>query len=153
MSLIATLLAVCALCGALVLGVFVHECLHALCLRAAGVPCSLRVGGEGDAIGLGIGFGAIASVRMDRVPPSVDPWQLRVAALSPLVLTAPLFAIALGVVPDPFAVGTLYEQTALVGWLACALPSPQDFSQYFHAEDIVEGAQSDPSDQRSVAGD
>lgn len=70
--------------------------------------------------------------------PDTAPWRLRVAALSPLALAVPLGAVAVGAVPDPFAGGHLLARLGLVGWLACALPSPSDFSVAFHAEQPVE---------------
>lgn len=152
MSLFQSLLVLGVLASAVASGVLVHELLHAACLRAAGVPHVLRLGGDSGAGRLGAGLGAIASVKLERVPRGLAAWQLRVASLAPLALAAPLFAVAAGVVPDPFATGNVYAQAALIGWLACALPSPQDFSQFWHAPDIVAGADSPPG-RASATGD
>lgn len=121
------------LAGAVGVGVAAHELLHAAVLRAAGVPVvvRLRPGESGTGVS-----GSLASVRMERVPPGVAPWQLRLAALAPLALAFPFGAVVAGVVPDPIA-GDLFVQLALVGWLACALPSPDDFSIVFHAEQVI----------------
>lgn len=131
-------LALGVLVGAVATGILAHELLHTACLRAAGVPSTLQLGG-GNSRWLGAGLGAFASVHVERLPAGVSPWQLRVASLSPLVLTAPLLGIGLGVLPDPFASSNVLAQAALIGWLACALPSPQDFSQFWHADDLVSG--------------
>lgn len=121
-------------------GTVVHELLHAALLRLAGVDCEVRWlhGGRTGRLGAGL-FGTWASVRMTAIPGTLDPWQLRLAALSPLFLAAPLVAIASGVLPDPFATGNLYVQFALVGWLACALPSPADFSLVWNAPSVIAG--------------
>ncbi len=130
-------LALIALLGAVCLGTVAHELLHATCLRAAGVPVVIHWGGRGGDSDLGDVTGALAAVEPVRIPAGLAPWRLRVAALSPLILATPLAAIGLGVVPDPFAGGNLVVQLAIVGWLACALPSPQDFSQAMYARQVV----------------
>jgi hypothetical protein len=58
--------------------------------------------------------------------------------MMPLVLAVPLPLVALGVLPDPFASGSPYEAAVALGRLACALPSPQDFSLLWHAERAIE---------------
>lgn len=127
-----------ALLVALCLGTLSHELLHAGCLHAAGVPVEIHWGGRpGSDDRLGDVTGALASVEPTYIPADLPPWTLRVAALSPLVLGLPLVAIAVGAVPDPFAGGPVVVQSAVVGWLACALPSPQDFSQAWHAPQVV----------------
>jgi len=67
------------------------------------------------------------------------PRRLRAASLAPLALATPLAAVLVGAVPDPFAGGSLYLQLVVVGWLACSLPSPQDFSLVWHANRVLEG--------------
>lgn len=121
-------------------GTVIHELLHASFLRLSGVNCEVRWlhGGRTGRLGAGL-FGTWASVRMTSIPDGLDPWQLRLAALSPLLLAAPLVAIGVGVVPDPFATGNLHLKLAVVGWLACALPSPQDFSLVWNAPTVIAG--------------
>lgn len=153
MSLFESLLVGFVLVTTVAIGIVVHELLHALCLRAAGVAHVLRLGGEGRSGRLGAALGAVASVRMERVPAGLAPWQLRVASLAPFALATPFLAIPLGLLPDPFATGNVLAQAALIGWVACALPSPQDFSLAWHAADVVDrGAQSPPAAD-PVAGD
>lgn len=137
-----------ALLGAVALGVVVHEALHLAVLRAAGVRCELQLDGSGGHLA---GFGgALAAVRLRSVPAA--PLTLRVASLAPLALLLPVLSIPAGVVPDPFATGNVVAQGAVVGWFACALPSPADFSIAFHAEDLVGGPRDAPSSEGSGAG-
>lgn len=135
------LLAVGVLALAVGVGTVVHELLHAGVLAAAGVPYTIQwlQGGPTGRLGAGL-VGTWASVRMQSVPQDLPPWQLRVASLSPLALALPLVAIAVGVVPDPFVGDDLVLQFAVIGWLACALPSPSDFSLVWHAEDVIDDA-------------
>lgn len=136
--------AVVALLGALCVGTVVHELLHAWILRAAGATVEVHWGSDGrsDRHWAAI-TGSLAAVRLRRVPPTLSSWHLRLASLAPLVLAAPLVAIAAGLVPDPFGGPDYVLQFGLIGWLACALPSPEDFSVFWHAAEVV--------DDRSVA--
>ena len=122
------------------LGTVIHELLHAAVLRASGVDYELRWlhGGRTGRLGAGL-FGTWASVELRAVPADLSPWHLRAASLAPLLLATPFLAVAVGAAPDPFAVGSLPLQLAAVGWLACSLPSPQDFSLVWHAETVLEG--------------
>lgn len=117
-------------------GTIVHELLHAGVLRAAGIPFEIHwlPGGSG---GLAGPLGALASVRLGAIPPDVPAWQLRVASLAPFALAIPLLAVPTSLVPDPFAVQAPALQAAVVGWMACALPSPADFSMVWHAPEVV----------------
>lgn len=127
-----------ALVGAVCAGTVVHELLHAGVLRAAGASVEIHWGGDGRSGRHWAAItGSLAAVRLRRVPPTLSPWQLRVASLAPLVLATPLVAIALGIVADPFGGQDRVVQLALIGWLACALPSPQDFSVFWHAADAL----------------
>lgn len=120
------------------IGTVVHELSHAVALRAAGVEYELRWlhGGPTGRLGAGL-FGTWASVELRSIPRDLPPWRLRAASLAPLLLAAPFAAVAVGAVSDPFAGGNLYLQLTVVGWLACALPSPQDFSLVWHADEVV----------------
>lgn len=117
-------------------GLVAHELSHALALRAAGIPYDLEwlPGRGGDGL-LHAGLtGTWATVRPRRLPTGTAPWRLRVAALTPLALVAPVALVPAGVLPDPFAAGDPYLQAFLLGWMACAIPSPQDFSLAWYAE-------------------
>ena len=120
-------------------GTVVHELLHAAMLRASGVDYEMRWlhGRCAGRLGAGV-FGTWASVELLAVPADLSPWRLRAASLAPLLLATPLVVVAVGAVPDPFASGSVVLQLAVVGWLACSLPSPQDFSMVWHAETVLE---------------
>lgn len=126
--------------GGVAAGTVVHELSHALTLRASGVRCEITWlrGESGGVLEAGL-FGALATVQPRELPSNLAPWRLRAASLMPLSMAAPLLLIPLGVLPDPFAVDHPYPKLALVGWLACAIPSHQDFAMFWHAECVIEG--------------
>jgi hypothetical protein len=121
-------------------GTVAHELSHAAALRAFGVPYELlwlpdRDGTDLFSAGL---TGRWAAVRPRQVHRGLSPLGLRVAALMPLLLTAPVALVLFGVLPDPFQTGNAYLSAAVVGWLACALPSPQDFSLFWYPDRAIE---------------
>ncbi|MFD1588892.1 hypothetical protein ACFR9U_18090 [Halorientalis brevis] len=120
------------------LGTVVHEGSHALALRAFGVPYELSwlpATADGETYhGL---FGALASVRPLGVRQGSAPWSLRIAAMMPLCMSVPVVLMLAGVLPDPVASGNLVGTAAVIGWLACALPSPQDFSILWYADRAI----------------
>ncbi|WP_335998529.1 hypothetical protein [Halorientalis halophila] len=122
-----------ALLAAVAAGTIAHELAHAAVLRAAGVACEIRwlpAAGSGDSDRRGPW--ATVNPRVDAASPS--PVVLRIAALAPLVLALPLAMALPGLGPNPFANGSLAMQAAAIGWLGCALPSPQDFSVVWYAD-------------------
>jgi Zn-dependent protease len=113
-------------------GLVAHELGHALVLRAAGVPHDVIWFGGRDSDALGAaGAGRWATVR-PRPSRETPAWVLRASAMAPLAMVAPFALVPLGVVPAPFA-GSLTVQAVLLGWTACAIPSPQDFSVLWYA--------------------
>lgn len=121
-------------------GVVAHEFAHAVVLRACGVSYRLEwlpadAGGPVRAAAVG----AFARVTPVGLSPDVSPWHLRIAAMAPLVLATPFALLAAGVLPEPLGVGNPFVRMAAVGLLACAVPSPADFSLLFHAERAIEG--------------
>lgn len=133
------LLAGGALFFALTIGVIAHEFSHAMVLRALGVPFDVawlpdREGRGSMTIGA---FGRWASVTPRSLPPDLSPWGLRVAALAPFVLATPMALILVGAVPDPIQMGNVPLVAAAIAWFGCALPSPQDFSLFWHAEQAI----------------
>lgn len=124
------------LLAAVVLGTIAHELSHAAALRTFAVPYVIEwLPARTDVGPLRASIvGGWARVRPRRLPPALSPWELRVAALAPLLLATPLVLVPLGVVPDPFETGNSYLIAATLGWTACAIPSPQDFSLVWHAE-------------------
>ncbi len=131
--------------AAVAVGTVIHELSHAAVLRAFAVPYEvvwLPMRTDVGALRAGL-TGGWAAVRLGRVPPSCSPWALRVASLVPLLLAMPLPLVLCGVLPDPLRVGNPYLTAATIGWLACAVPSPEDFSLFWHAERAL--ARADPS--------
>lgn len=122
-----------ALAATLAVGVLVHEWLHVLVLRRGGVDCSLTFESTAEAAsGLEtLVSGSVAAVRLEAVPATCSDRILRAAALAPLVMLVPVAALALA------APGFDAPLTAavVVGWMACALPSPADFAIAWHPAD------------------
>ena len=121
---------------AVVAGTIVHELSHAVALRAFGVTYEFEwlPGRDGGSVVAASLTGGWARVHPRAVPSGLSPSRLRIAALMPLLLATPLVLALLGVVPDPLQAGDTYASAAFIGWLACALPSPQDFSLVWHAD-------------------
>lgn len=135
-ELLGTGLALIAAVGA---GTIAHELSHVIPLRAFGVSYDLEWLPKNEATGpLRASIaGGLASVQLRGIPGGLAPWKLRVAAFMPFLLSTP-FALALvGLVPDPFQAGNSPLSAAFIGWLACAIPSPKDFSMFWYAERIV----------------
>lgn len=123
----------------LCLGTVAHEYVHALALRAFGIEYRIDWLGGREGIGrlrAGV-LGTWASVT-PRLNAGTSAVGLRVAALMPLTLTVPFVLVAVGVLSDPLATGNPYVIAAAVAWLACALPSPQDFSTVWYAHRLVD---------------
>jgi hypothetical protein len=127
------------LVAAVAVGTIAHELSHAVALRAFGVPYELEWLPARDGAGLlrASVSGGWARVKPRGIPRGLSPWSLRTAALMPLLMSTPLALAALGVVPDPLRTGDPYLSAAAIGWLACALPSPQDFSLFWYAERVI----------------
>lgn len=125
---------------AVVAGTVIHELTHAAVLRAFAVPYVIEwLPARTDVGPLRASVvGGWARVRPRRLPPTLSPWVLRVAALAPLVMAVPLVLVPLGVAPDPFETQNPYLIAATIGWTACAIPSHQDFSLVWHAERALE---------------
>lgn len=123
----------------LCLGTVAHEYAHALALRAFGVDYRIDWFGDrsgADRLRAGL-LGTWASVT-PLVSAETSPLALRIAGLMPLTLLFPFVLVSLGLVPDPLAIGHPLVVAAAVGWLACALPSPADFSTVWYAHRLVE---------------
>lgn len=120
-------------------GTVAHELCHAAVLRAFGVPYDVAWGVRGDGAGrFGGGLaGTWATVTPRDLPRGLSPWVLRLAALAPFALAAPAVLVPLGVLPDPLAAADPALAAATVAWLGCALPSPRDFSLFWHAADAI----------------
>lgn len=119
-------------------GIVVHELLHAVVLRSAGVECSLSLFPDGTGTG---GFetlvsGSLASVEMASVPSNCSPWHLRLAAMAPLAMLVPVVAYGVLVTVGSLT-GSTFGSVVVIAWMACALPSPADFAIVWHTEDAL----------------
>ena len=119
---------------AIVLGLLAHELAHATVLRLGRVECTVSVL-PARSTGLLVGLrGRQWAVVEPTLTGRESPWVLRVAALAPLTLWIPVLAAG--------AAGLPFDRVPLVvftiGWLACALPSPRDFSVAFYAHRLID---------------
>ncbi|NGM69273.1 hypothetical protein G6M89_09680 [Natronolimnobius sp. AArcel1] len=124
-----------ALALAVGIGLIAHEWSHALVLRFAGIAFSINYLPNRTSGPLGL-LASCPWAVVEPQPTARDPaWVLRVAALMPLALAVPVLAVGItGHLPGEMPILT----AAAIGWLACAIPSPQDFSVAFHAEQLLE---------------
>lgn len=128
-------------------GMVAHELTHAIVLKTIGVPYDVEWrshGTEDGVFGVDV-YRAWASVTPRSVPTGVSPWGFRLAAIAPFVLATPGVLILVGVLPDPVAAGNTYLTAATLGWFGFALPSPQDFSWFWHADSLVGDLPQTPS--------
>ena len=126
------------LVATIAVGLIAHELTHALVLQTLRVPHKVRwfPGEQESTLTCGL-TGTWASVTPERFPNHMPTWGLRLSATAPLALAVPLFLFVSGVGGVP-QVGTPYFTATVVGWLACSIPSPQDFSVFWHAERVIE---------------
>ncbi|WP_290811520.1 hypothetical protein [Halovivax sp.] len=138
-------LTVCALALGVTAGLLAHEGCHAAVLRAGGIDYAVTFFPGSD----GRPLGRLASCPWAVVRPNPtgrEPaWLLRAAALAPLSLSVPVFALVAAGHP-PTGDAPIGAALAL-GWLACAIPSPQDFSVAFYAHQVLDAVDD------AVAGD
>ena len=101
------LAAVAALAGAVAAGTVAHELAHVVALGAFEIPCTVAWLHEGNgSLAAAVG-GRWATVTPDTDAEALSTRGLRVAAVMPLTLAAPLALIAVGFLPDPTALGTV----------------------------------------------
>ncbi|WP_255168007.1 hypothetical protein [Natrononativus amylolyticus] len=131
------LVAGCALLLAVGGGLVAHEWSHALALKLARVEYTVSYFPDRtDGV-----LAMLASCPWAAVHPQPTgrepPWLLRLAAMMPLVLALPVLVLgAAGSLPTDHAAGTAF----VIGWLACTIPSPQDFSVAFYAHRALRDA-------------
>lgn len=140
--------AVPLLVAAVAAGTVVHELLHASALRAFGVPYRIEwlPGHDGTGLLEASLYVKWAAVTPRSFPDDLSAWRLRVAALAPIALATPFVLIATGLLPDPFATDAVLLKVVAIAVMACAIPSPQDFSLFWHAERAL--AEHDPGTDR-----
>lgn len=133
---VSVLTAVGFCCVVAAVGVVAHELSHAIALRVAGVPCRVEVLPDRDGAGgfRSCALGPLARVTPTHLPGDLPVWRLRVAAMMPFSLAVPVVLLATGVLPVPVAVDSLTLDLSLIVWIACSLPSPQDFSLLWYPE-------------------
>jgi hypothetical protein len=122
-----------------VVGTVFHELTHVLSLRAIGVPYRVEwFTRRRNTDGLDVTV-PLATVTPVQVPGDRNV-GLRISAMAPLLLVSPLVAVVLGYLPDPFASGNVYLLSMTIGWVACALPSPQDFAVFWYPDRVLDRA-------------
>jgi hypothetical protein len=126
------------LVGTVAVGLIAHELAHALALYRFGVPFEIRwFPGDGRSRQeAGRLSGTWASVTPSRIPSAVPAWGIQLSALAPLALTLPVVVLAGGVLPF-LSMDNPYVAAMTVAWLACSIPSPQDFSVFWYADAAV----------------
>jgi hypothetical protein len=120
-------------------GIVAHELSHAAVLWLLGIRCDIGIGPGGVGTGesdTGV-FGTLAAVTPRGTSPETAACAVRLAPVAPLLLAVSFVPVVAGVVPDPLQADSLLLGAWTVGWLACAVPSPQDFSVFWHAERAV----------------
>lgn len=133
------LLAAVVLLLTLAVGTVLHELTHAAALRLAGIDYDLAFlpAAPGEAGFNGSVTQTLATVTPRELDHTQPAWHLRLSALAPLSLLAPLALLGAGLIPDPTTTSNLVGRALVIGWLACALPSPQDFSIVWHADTVL----------------
>lgn len=128
-----------ALLATVGLGLVAHELSHAVVLHFFGVPYDIRwFPGRNAASHFAAGVVGTWATVTPRVSRGVSVWGLRLSAVAPLVLALPFALVLAGAVPDPLNSGNGLVAAVTVAWLACALPSPQDFSVFWYAGRAVD---------------
>lgn len=118
-----------------VVGLIAHEWAHALVLRLAAIEYRIAYAPNRRRGVVGLLRSCPWAVVQPRPTGGEPPWVLRVAALAPLALAVPAFGLAAaGTVSDGPSIGT----AAIIGWLACSIPSPRDFAVAFYAHAALE---------------
>lgn len=138
LELAGALLVLCTTVGA---GLVAHELTHALVLYGFGIPHDINwFPRQSGSSRFGVDRSApVATVTPRSIPTGVPRWGLQLSAIAPLVLALPFVLVPIGFLPDPLATNNPFVIGMTVGWLACALPSPQDFDLFWHTEAAISG--------------
>lgn len=135
------------LLGTIVIGLILHELAHAIILHILGVPYEIRWFPERQQSRhiLGRRDEAWASVAPCQIPAWAPTWGIQLSAIAPLLLTVPFLLIVVGVHPNSSVANSPYFLAWAAGWLGCALPSPQDFSVFWHADTVISNHDGSPA--------
>lgn len=120
-------------------GIVAHELSHAAVLYLFGIRCDIDIKPEqlgSNGFDLGI-FLPWAEVTPQGISSETSTCAMRLSAIAPLVLATPFLAVITGIAADYLYTDNLLFAIVAVGWLACAIPSPQDFSVFWHANQAV----------------
>lgn len=131
-----TALIVTALAVGVCSGLLAHEWAHAAVLHLTGTEYSVTILPDRERHPIRWLASCPWAVVRPRPTDATPAWSLKVASLAPLALAVPLFALAL-VGRAPTVEQPLPMAFAL-GWLACSIPSPQDFSVAFYAHRVID---------------
>ncbi|WP_254863284.1 hypothetical protein [Halovivax gelatinilyticus] len=144
-----TALLVAVLAAGVGSGLLAHEWAHAGVLRLTGTEYTVTFLPDRDSSPLRWLTSCPWAVVHPNPTAATPAWSLKVAALAPLALAIPVFGLALsGLAPSPEQ--PLFSAFAL-GWLACAIPSPQDFSVAFYAHRALESVPAAPDGDDTTA--
>lgn len=132
-------------------GTVAHELSHATVLHALGVEYEFELLPDRNVVGLlGVGVSKnLATVTPTSIPAELSPRWLRLSALAPLALAVPPALLVTGIGSTPRTLDSAILAAATVGWFACALPSPQDFSLFWHAEQVMADRSAGETDDRT----
>ena len=140
MGLLEAIVLVSVLLGSLAIGIIAHEFAHAAVLFLFEIEYEvewLPDRTDTDLLRAGL-FGSWATVTPVSIPPNVPAWGIRAAAVAPAILAVPALGIAAGL--PPYSLWSTHPTIgiAAIAFMACAIPSPSDFSLFWHANDVVE---------------
>jgi hypothetical protein len=116
-------------------GLVAHEWSHALVLRLAAIDYTISYAPNRRRGLVGLLRSCPWAVVHPHPTGAESPWILRAAALAPLLLAVPVLGL---VVTGNTTTEPSIATVAIIGWLACAIPSPQDFSVVFHAHTALQ---------------
>ncbi len=125
----------CVLVLAVVSGLVAHEWSHAVVLRLSAIEYEICYGSD-QTDGVVALLASCPWAAVHPKPTGSEPaWRVRLAALAPFSLALPVFGLGLA---GYLTADTPIVAAAAIGWLACSIPSPQDFSVAFYAHRILE---------------
>jgi hypothetical protein len=115
-------------------GIVAHELSHAAVLYLFGVQCDIAIGPGGECHGRSDSWAVVTPRGLSR---ETSAWAMRLSSVAPLGLAAPVVLVATGVAGHPGQTDSLLLTAWSIGWLACAIPSPRDFSVFWYADRAV----------------